>query len=88
MKKTTVMIPWKEGLHLRPATKLVKLAQSFHSQMTLKLGSVAADATSILSVLVLCASLNSVVEVEAEGLDELDAIAAIEEFFDPSADLS
>ena len=86
MKKTSVIIRWKEGLHLRPAGALVRLAQRFHSKLTLRLGTAVADATSVLSLVILGATLGTVLEVEASGTDEMEAIAAIEEYFVESAE--
>jgi phosphotransferase system HPr (HPr) family protein len=81
MKKHRVTIPWKEGLHLRPATRLVRIAQSFQSNVTLKCGAAIADARSVLSILLLCAAMGAVLEIEAAGDDEQQAIAAIESVF-------
>ena len=81
MKKSIVVVKWRDGLHLRRAGSLVKLAQRFQSKVVLRLGTCVAEAGSILSLLILCATVNSVIEVEASGTDELEALAAVEEFF-------
>ncbi len=83
--KTKVCVRWQEGLHLRPAARLVETARKFRSRIFLRIGSVAADATSIMSILVLCAGMNSILEVEAVGEDEQEALAAIESVFDGDA---
>ena len=82
MKRAKVSIPWEEGLHLRPATKLVKSALSFQSTISLKSNGRTADARSILAVLLLCATLGSVLELEASGADEDQALAAITSVFE------
>ncbi|MEM9424899.1 MAG: HPr family phosphocarrier protein [Spirochaetota bacterium] len=81
MKNTTVSVPWTEGLHMQPAAKLVRTARKFGSEITVKHGGKAADARSILSILMLCAVLGSPVEVQASGADEVEAIAAMEQVF-------
>jgi len=81
MKSSRVFVPWKAGLHLRPAAQLVRLAQSFRSTIFLKCGGKLADARSIVSILLLAASLGAVVEVEASGEDEANAATAIAQIF-------
>ena len=84
MKKANVTIPWPQGLHLLPAARLVRLTRSFRSKIHLSLGSRVADASSVLSILILCASLNAVLEIEATGDDEHEAVRAVEAYFDSS----
>jgi phosphotransferase system HPr (HPr) family protein len=67
------------GLHARAAAKLVRAATAFRS--TLKLvrpdRSTAADAKSILSVLMLAAARGTELLVTAEGPDEGPALDAL-----------
>lgn len=84
MKQVNVTVPWPEGLHLLPATRLARLTRSFRSTIRLSLGSHVADATSVLSLLILCATLNTVLTIEATGEDEREAVRAVEAYFDPS----
>ena len=81
MKYSQVSIPWKEGLHLRTAAKLAKLARSFQSSVSLRYEERLADAQSILAILLLCATFGSVVTLEASGADEDQALAAITNVF-------
>jgi len=81
MKKTEVRVLWPHGLHLRSAAGLVKLAQTFHSQIRIRFGAQIADAASIMNVLILCAGMNTILEVEAQGEDEEEAISAISGYF-------
>jgi phosphotransferase system HPr (HPr) family protein len=81
MKRAQVRVPWKAGLHLRPATTLVRIAQTFRSTILLRCGERLADARSIVSILLLAASMGSVVNVEATGEDEANAANAIEHMF-------
>lgn len=71
------------GLHARAAAKLVRLASSFESRVTLKKldSGVSADAKSILSLLYVAAGKGSIVCISIEGPDESDAAAAIEHLF-------
>ena len=78
MPRTQVKVPWKEGLHLRHAAGVVRLAQGFQSTIFIRFGSKLADARSILSILTLCATMGAVLEVEANGDDAFDAVRAVE----------
>lgn len=85
MKQVKVVVPWPEGLHLRPASRIVAGVREFRSTITLKARERAADARSVLGLLLLCASLGTVVEVEVAGEDEAVALAAVETLFEASA---
>lgn len=67
------------GLHARAAAKLVRAATAFHSTLRLvRLDrAAAADAKSILSVLMLAASLGTELIITAEGADEQTALDAL-----------
>jgi phosphocarrier protein len=81
MKHATIRIPWKDGLHMRRAALLAKIAGRFGSTIQLRLRGRVADARNILGVLILCATLNSPVDIEANGDDEQSAIDAVQTFF-------
>jgi phosphocarrier protein len=86
MKQIRVVVPWEGGLHLRPAARLVRAARGFRSSVTLKCGDRIADLRSILGILALCAALGTAVDIQADGEDEQDAVAAVERFFSADAD--
>jgi len=81
MKRIKVTVPWPTGLHLRTAAELVRLSQRFTSRIGVQLGSQIADPRSIISLVLLSAGLGSALDVEASGVDEHEAVQAIEEFF-------
>jgi phosphotransferase system HPr (HPr) family protein len=74
MKQASVTVPWREGLHLRYAVKLVQAAKGFRSSISLEVDGRVADLRSILSVLALCATM---------GDDEQAATHSIERIFQP-----
>ena len=74
-------MPWREGLHLRRAARLVQLAQQFRSRIVLTFDGKAAELRSILSILTLCATMGATLDLEASGEDEQSAIAAVEAMF-------
>lgn len=72
------------GLHARAAAQLVRLASGYKSKIKLRRAdnAVVADAKSILSVLTLAAPKGVELNIEVEGEDESDALAAIVEIFE------
>jgi multiphosphoryl transfer protein len=86
VEKTIVVVPWKEGMLLRRASCFVALATRFRSTILCRLGEKIADGRSIISVLILCASLGATLEVEATGPDECEALQAIDAFFQSGDD--
>jgi phosphocarrier protein len=81
MKSSRVVVSHREGLHLRTATKLVHLSRRFRSTIFLKCDGKVADLRSILSILSLCATMGTALDVEAVGDDEHDAARAVEQVF-------
>jgi len=67
------------GLHARAAARLVRTASEYRSCVRLERAdrSAAADAKSILSVLMLAAARGTELRVEADGPDEEAALAAV-----------
>lgn len=82
MKSSKVSIPWKQGLHLRSAADIVENANSFESSIELKVNKKTANARSIFSILLLTATMGTVIEVKASGTDEEQAVASIVRLFD------
>jgi phosphocarrier protein len=68
----------KEGLHARPAVKLVDTANRFKSDIIIKTDGREVNAKSMMSVLTLGAAMGTVLHFVAKGDDAQDAIVAIE----------
>ena len=81
MIRTTIQITNKLGLHARASAKLTQLASRHASQIFIAKGQRRVNAKSIMGVMMLAAGLGSTVELEAEGADEAEAIAALERLF-------
>jgi phosphocarrier protein HPr len=88
MKTTVVTVQWKEGIPLRRAGNIARLARRFRSSIICRLGGKVADARSVISILILCASIGTSLEIEASGPDEREAIKAVDAFFASSDDSS
>ena len=72
------------GLHARAAAQLVKLAAGFKSTLIIlrEDGKAEANAKSMLSLLGLGASMNTILLLRADGPDEEAAVASIQELFE------
>ncbi len=68
----------KKGLHARASAKLVQLAASFSSEITVSREGVSVVGTSIMGLLMLAAAPGCVIEVAAKGADAIAALDAIE----------
>ena len=65
------------GLHVRPATKLVKLAQSFQSDVRVDHEGNKVNGKSLLDMTGLAAECGTTPDLEAEGPDAEEALAAL-----------
>ncbi len=72
------------GLHARAAARLVRVASGFTSGIRLERidGNAAADAKSILSVLLLAAARGTALRLTVAGADETEALTAVCELFE------
>lgn len=77
MLKREIPITNKLGLHARAAAKLVQITSRYRCQIQVTKDGQTVDAKSILGILLLAATKGSVLTVEADGPDEVDAMAAI-----------
>ena len=76
-----ILITNKLGLHARAAAKLVFIANKFVSDITLVKDDKRADARSIMKILMLSASKDSIINITVEGNDEIQAMNSIEKLF-------
>jgi len=67
------------GIHARPATKLVQLANKFSSEITIEKDGQTVNGKSIMGVLMLVAARGSFITVRCVGEDAEGAMKAIEE---------
>jgi phosphocarrier protein len=67
------------GLHARAAARLVATASRFASNVRLEREGRAADAKSIMAVMMLAATRGVTVTLVADGPDEAAAVAALEQ---------
>jgi len=77
MQKTEVTILNRLGLHARPASKLVKIASTGKSEVTLIKDGQRANGKSILGVMLLQAEQGSTLTLEVKGIDEEEVLSQI-----------
>ena len=88
MIKENVEIINKLGLHARASTKFTQVANQFSSDIAVIRDETRVNAKSIMGVMMLAAAKGSVIEIEANGADEVEAVAALKalmnNYFDES----
>jgi phosphocarrier protein len=77
MIQTRILINNKLGLHARASAKLTKLAGGFKCEIHLSRSGRRVNAKSIMGVMMLAAGMGSEVEIETDGADETQAMAAL-----------
>ena len=75
--KEAVEIVNQLGLHARASAKLTQLAAQFKSEVWLARNGRRVNGKSIMGVMMLAAGIGSKVEIEVNGADEMDALAAL-----------
>jgi phosphocarrier protein FPr len=79
MKRWSVVIQNRTGLHARPARVFVDTAKQFASDIRIQFGSKTANGRSLISVLGLGVRQGSEITLVVDGVDEIDASAALEQ---------
>jgi len=82
MQKTTITIQNKLGLHARASAKLCKLAATFPCEVFMSYKDRRVNAKSIMGVMLLAAGIGKEVELETEGAQESEAMAALRALID------
>lgn len=85
METLQIVVKHEVGLHARPAAKFVETANGFESEINVKNATEdkgPVNAKSILSILTLGVQQNTAIEIEADGPDEQEAIAALKALID------
>jgi phosphocarrier protein HPr len=78
--KKKIKIRNPQGLHARPASIFVKIANRFESEVTVRKGSEAVNGKSIMGLMTLAANQGSVLELEISGADAQKALEELEQF--------
>ncbi len=67
----------KEGLHARPAAKIVKVASKYASEIEIVKDDMRVNGKSIMGVMMLSAECGSAIVLRATGPDEAEAVDAL-----------
>jgi len=77
-----ITIKNKLGLHARPASNFVKMAQSFKSSVEILKGEKRLNAKSMIGILAAGAKCGTEIELAIEGEDEQEAMKQLTQFID------
>ncbi len=69
-----------QGLHARPASIFVKIANKYEAEVTVKKGSEIVSGKSIMGLMTLAANHGSTIEIQANGPDAQNAVEELEKF--------
>ena len=78
--KRKIKIKNPQGLHARPASTFVRIANKYESDITVKKDAEKVNGKSIMGLLALAASEGSVVDIEVSGPDSVQAMKELESF--------
>ncbi len=82
MLEREVVIRNRAGIHARPAALLVQTASKFKSRIYIEKDNDKINGKSIMGIITLGASYNTVLKIIADGEDEEEAIEALVKLFD------
>ncbi len=75
-----------QGLHARPASIFVKIANKYEAEVTVRKGSESVNGKSIMGLMTLAANHGSTIEIEATGPDAQEAVEELEKFLSSDID--
>ena len=78
MVEKTFKVTADSGIHARPATQLVQSAGKFDAEVNLEYNGKSVNLKSIMGVMSLGIPQGAEIKIVANGSDEADAIAALE----------
>lgn len=78
--KKSVVVKMQQDFEARPIANLVQVANRYESKIYLEHGDSSVNAKSIMGMMSLALLNGEEILVDAEGADEAEAVAAIEEF--------
>lgn len=78
--KKSVVVKMQQDFEARPIANLVQVANRYESKIYLEHGDSRVNAKSIMGMMSLALLNGEEIIVDAEGADEAEAVAAIEEF--------
>lgn len=82
MVQGQALVANKHGLHARPVTQFVQLANQFQSKVEVSNGELVVDGKSLMSMLRLAAGAGTLLQIKAKGRDAGQAVEKLIELID------
>ena len=82
MTTKTVTIKNRAGIHARPAALIAQTANRFASEILIEREETKINAKSIMGIITMAASYNTMLTICADGTDEREAVDAIDALFE------
>ena len=76
-----IVVQNRAGIHARPSSLIVQTANKFQSNIMFERENITVNAKSIMGVMTMAAGYQTELTVSADGVDEAEAIAALEQLF-------
>ena len=76
-----IIVQNRAGLHARPSSLIVQTANKFQSNIMFEKENVTVNAKSIMGVMTMAAGYQTELTLSADGADEAEALAALEQLF-------
>ena len=76
-----IIVQNRAGIHARPSSLIVQTAAKFQSTIMFEKENITVNAKSIMGVMTMAAGYQTELTVSADGADEAEAIAALEQLF-------
>ena len=76
-----IIVQNRAGIHARPSSLIVQTAAKFQSNIMFEKENVTVNAKSIMGVMTMAAGYQTELIVSADGADEAEAVAALEQLF-------
>ena len=82
MTGKTLTVKNRAGIHARPAALIAQTANKFSAEIQIQKDSMTVNAKSIMGVITMAASYNTVLVVKADGIDEKQAVETLYDLFE------
>ena len=76
-----IIVQNRAGIHARPSSLIVQTASKFQSNIMFEKENVTVNAKSIMGVMTMAAGYQTELTLSADGADEAEALAALEQLF-------
>ena len=85
--KKELIVKNKQGLHARPAAMFVQIANKFDSRITVRRDAEEVNGKSIMGILMLGAEKGSLIIIEVDGADAVEALVELEKMINNEEEL-